>query len=153
MTMKHLHLVGAPLLVILLGSAVALTGCQTSGQGWRGQRPKLYPNEHYRRVGVEAAEMDISNCLYRAEHGAPRDSQAKDTAINTVGGAAGGAALGAIGGAIAGSPGTGAAAGAAVGAAAGLGKSAYDASKPAENFKGYTEACLRERGYEVIGWQ
>ena len=37
--------------------------------------------------------------------------------------------------------------------AAGLGKTAYDTSKPQEAFKGYTEACLRERGYDVIGWE
>jgi hypothetical protein len=140
------------LFTALLSGAVGLAGCANNPRGWRNQQPQLYPNEHYRNVGVEAAEMDVANCMYRAEHGAPQESQAKKTAVNTVGGAAGGAALGAIGGAIAGSAGTGAAAGAAVGAAAGLGKSAYDASKPQESFKGYTEACLRERGYEVIGW-
>lgn len=137
----------------LLAASLGLGACQTSGRGWRNQKPVLYPNQHYQSVGVEAAEMDIANCMYRADQGAPQDSVAKNTAINTVGGAAAGAALGAIGGAIAGSPGTGAAAGAAVGGAAGLGKSAYDASKPQETYKGYVEACLRERGYEVIGWK
>ena len=35
----------------------------------------------------------------------------------------------------------------------GIGKTIYDKSKPAEGYKGYVEACLRERGYDVIGWQ
>jgi hypothetical protein len=134
-------------------AALAVAGCQTSGRGWRNQQPVLYPNDHYRSVGAETAQMDVAACMTRAENEAPKDNVAKGAAINTVGGAAVGAAAGAIGGAIAGSPGTGAAAGAAVGTAAGLGKTAYDTSKPQETFKGFTEACLRERGYEVIGWK
>jgi len=115
--------------------------------------PQLYPNAHYQQEGAEQARMDIDNCMYRADHGAPQDSVAKDAAVNTLGGAAAGAALGAIGGAIAGNAGTGAAAGAATGAAVGVGKTVYDTSKPAETYKGYVEACLRERGYDVIGWR
>jgi len=151
--MSRNHRLGASIPISLLLAALALTACQTSGRGWRNQKPVLYPNEHYRQVGVEAAEMDIANCQYRAEQGAPRESQAKDAAVNTLGGAAAGAALGAIGGAIAGNAGTGAAAGAAVGGTVGVGKTVYDASKPSETYKGYVEACLRERGYDVIGWK
>ena len=147
------RLAAAALLAGLALIGLALAGCETSGRGWRNQQPVLYPNDHYRSVGSETAQMDVSNCMARAENEAPKDNVAKDAAINTVGGAAAGAAVGAIGGAIAGSPGTGAAAGAAVGTAAGLGKTAYDTSKPQETFKGFTEACLRERGYEVIGWK
>ena len=91
--------------------------------------------------------------MARADVGAPQRNTVRDGAVNTAGGALGGAALGAIGGAIAGNAGTGAAAGAAVGGAAGLGKTAYDARKPAEGFQGYVEACLRDKGYEVISWQ
>ncbi len=136
----------------LLAFALGCASDGSSGRGWRNQKPQLYPNEHTRHVGVEAAEMDVAECMYQADHRAPTESVAKDAAINTLGGAAGGAALGAIGGAIAGSAGTGAAAGAAVGAAAGVGKTIYDTSKPQESYKGWTEACLREKGYEVIGW-
>ncbi len=136
--------------VFALACASAGSG---QGQGWRGQRPQLYPNAHYQRVGVEAAQSDINDCLYRADQAAPQDSVAKDAAVNTLGGAAAGAALGAIGGAIAGDAGKGAAAGAAIGGTAGAGKTIYDTSKPQETYKGYVEACLRDRGYEVIGWQ
>jgi hypothetical protein len=146
------------LLVSLTALALAAgVGCQTSGggsgRGWRNQRPQLYPNAHYQQVGPEQAQMDISNCMYRADYGAPQDNRVAEGAVNTLGGAAAGAALGAIGGAIAGDAGTGAAAGAAVGGATGLGKTVYDASKPDESYRGYVEACLRERGYDVIGWR
>lgn len=136
----------------LVGLAL-LCACASSGRGWQNRRPQLYPNAHYQQVGVETAEMDVAYCMARADQGAPQSSTAKDAAVNTVGGAAGGAALGAIGGAIAGNAGTGAAAGAAVGAAAGVGKTIYDSRKPSETYEGYVNACLREKGYEVIGWQ
>lgn len=138
----------------LIALAIATAACaSSSGRGWQNRQPLLYPNQHYEDVGAETAEMDVAQCMARADSGAPQESQAKDAAINTVGGAAGGAALGAIGGAIAGNAGTGAAAGAAVGATAGAGKTVYDARKPSETYQGYVEACLRERGYDVIGWK
>jgi hypothetical protein len=141
------------LLALCIGPLACASGGNTGGRGWRNQLPQLYPNAHYQRIGAEQARMDIDNCMYRADQGAPRESVAKDAAINTLGGAAAGAALGAIGGAIAGKPGTGAAIGAATGGTLGAGKTVYDKSKPAETYKGYVEACLRERGYDVIGWQ
>ena len=140
-------------LALILGPLACASGGGSSGRGWRNQMPQLYPNTHYQKVGTERARMDIDNCMYRADQGAPQGSVAKDAAVNTLGGAAAGAALGAIGGAITGSPGTGAAVGAATGATLGVGKTIYDKSKPAETYKGYVEACLRERGYDVIGWQ
>jgi outer membrane lipoprotein SlyB len=97
--------------------------------------------------------MDIAGCEYRAEHGVPRDSAAADTAKKTLLGGAGGAAIGAVAGAITGNAGTGAAIGAATGATAGLLKGAYDSTKPDETWQGYVEACLRDKGYEVIGWK
>ena len=153
--MTHLRhpLVSLILLVSLAAFGCASGGGAGQGRGWRNQRPQLYPNAHYSRVGVEQAQMDINDCMYRADHGAPQDSVAKDAAINTLGGAAAGAALGAIGGAIAGNAGTGAAAGAALGGTVGAGKTVVDSSKPQESYQGYVNACLRERGYEVIGWR
>lgn len=157
--MKNAHRASAKgLLAFSLSALLVLAGvgCASSGsggRGWQGKRPQLYPNEHYREVGPETAQYDVSDCMARADYGAPQRSTAKDGAVNTLGGAAGGAALGAIAGAIAGNAGTGAAAGAAVGGAAGLGKTAYDSSKPAEGYQGYVEACLRDKGYEVVSWQ
>ncbi|MFP6565148.1 MAG: glycine zipper family protein, partial [Myxococcota bacterium] len=79
--------------------------------------------------------------------------QAKDAAVNTLGGAAGGAALGAITGAILGNAGAGAAAGAALGGTVGLGKTVYDAGKPTQAYKGYVNICLENKGYQIVDWQ
>lgn len=149
---KGRSVVFSSLLVCAVASG-GLFGCKTSGEGWRNQRPVLYPNQHYKTVGAEAAQGDIAECLYVAQHGPTQRSQAKDAAVNTLGGAAAGAALGAIGGAIAGNAGTGAAAGAAVGGTIGVGKTIYDAGKPTPAFKGYVDACLRDKGYEIVDWQ
>jgi hypothetical protein len=45
-----------------------------------------------------------------------------------------------------------AAAGAAAGAAVGLIRGGVRASEPSSVFKGYVNRCLRERGYDVVGW-
>jgi len=151
--MKKNHFVSIVALIALAIASLGLGGCATSGEGWRNQKPVLYPNEHYKQVGAQAAQGDIAECLYVAEHGPTQRSQAKDAAVNTLGGAAAGAALGAIGGAIAGNAGTGAAAGAAVGGTLGVGKTIYDAGKPTTAYKGYVDACLRDKGYEIVDWQ
>ena len=151
--MKQTHVVSIACLTALAMISPGLAGCATSGEGWRNQKPVLYPNAHYKEVGAQKAQGDIAECLYVAEHGPTQRSQAKDAAVNTLGGAAAGAALGAIGGAIAGNAGTGAAAGAALGGTIGVGKTLYDAGKPTPAFKGYVDACLREKGYEVVDWQ
>jgi len=52
-----------------------------------------------------------------------------------------------------GRPGTGAAVGAASGAAGGLVRGALKARDPDPVFKRFVERCLRERGYDVVGWR
>lgn len=151
--MKKNHSIAIVVCVAFALAFLSSTGCQTSGDGWRNQKPVLYPNEHYKKVGPQAAQGDIAQCLYVAEHGPTQRSQAKDAAVNTLGGAAGGAALGAISGAIMGNAGTGAAAGAALGGAIGLGKTIYDAGKPTPVFKGYVDTCLQNMGYQIVAWQ
>lgn len=141
-----------PLAVFFL-LATGLAGCQTSGDGWRHQKPVLYPNNHYKDVGPQKAQGDIAECMYVAQQGPTQRNQAKDAAVNTLGGAAGGAALGAISGAILGNAGMGAAAGAAVGGTVGLGKTIYDAGKPTQAYKGYVNICLENKGYQIVDWQ
>jgi len=145
------------LLVLLLATAVGSWGCagprgSAQGGGWKSD-VVLYPNDHYREVGVEAAEMDIATCKVMADRQVGNTSTAGTVAKNTVGGAAIGAALGAVGGAILGSPGTGAAVGAAVGGTGGLAKGTMDSRKNDPTYKGYVEACLRDKGYQPIGWK
>lgn len=132
-----------------------LSGCAAQ------QRPVLYPNEQMQRVGGEIAERDIDDCLGRAQEyvsaGGRRGEVAGNTAVSTGAGAAVGAAGGAAGGAVVGHAGRGAAAGGAFGAAAGLMHGllhgASRSSGPSPVYKKFVNQCLRERGYQPIGWQ
>jgi hypothetical protein len=99
-------------------------------------------------------EAEIAECRRLAEQaGAQEGSTAGTTARRTAEGAAVGAATGAIGGAIAGSVGEGAAIGAATGATVNLIRNLFNEPAPNPAYRGYVERCLRDRGYDVVGWQ
>jgi hypothetical protein len=119
------------------------------------KRPVLYPNEQLNRVGAAAADRDIDACQQRAQDYAasPAGAKAREAAKGTAVGAAGGAAVGAVGGAITGNAGQGAAVGAATGATAGLLHSLWRSSEPDPVYISFVERCLREQGYEPIGWR
>jgi hypothetical protein len=134
-------------LPVLLGLASVLGGCA-------GPSPVLYPNSHYQAVGEATAERDIADCRRVADQaGADRGTGRGEAAAGdaVAGGAVGGAA-GAAGGAIAGAAGTGAAIGAASGAAAGLVRSLFRSDGPSQAYRNVVDRCLRERGYEPVGW-
>jgi hypothetical protein len=138
--------VGKMTLVI---GALALAGCASA------PRPILYPNAHLSAVGQGQADVDIAECRRMAEAagasaGAGQGERAAQGA--GVGGAIGGA-TGAVGGAILGRPGTGAALGAATGATAGFMRSLFRGSQPSQAYRGFVDRCLRERGYEPVGWE
>ena len=135
------------LLASLLGTIVAVTGCSAPN-------PVLYPNARLKEVGQAEANRDIVAYGELAEAGGANPAAgnagraARDTAI---GGAAGGA-TGAVGGAILGNAGRGAAFGAATGATAGLVRSIFSRPQPSGAYKNFVDRCLRERGYEPVGW-
>jgi hypothetical protein len=132
---------------LALGLASGLLGCS-------GPAPVLYPNSHYQTMGQSAAERDIADCRRVADQaGANRGSGRGEAAAGgaVAGGAIGGAA-GAAGGAVAGAAGTGAAIGAASGAAAGLVRSLFRTDGPSQAYRNVVDRCLRERGYEPVGW-
>jgi hypothetical protein len=135
-----------PLKVCVLFCLLLLFACSA-------KRPVLYPNYYLREVGDEAAQYDIDSCIHLAnEYGASSSSSGK-VAKNTAGGAAVGAAGGAATGAVLGSAGRGAAAGAAGGAAIGLTRGLLRSREPEPVFRRFVEKCLREKGYEPIGWR
>jgi hypothetical protein len=119
-----------------------------------GPSPVLYPNSHYQAVGQSTAERDIADCRRVADQaGANRGTgQGEAAAGGAVAGGAVGGAAGAAGGAIAGAPGTGAAIGAASGAAAGVVRSLFRSDGPSQAYRNVVDRCLRERGYEPVGW-
>lgn len=119
------------------------------------QSPVLYPNAKLKEAGKAQADAEISACRsladdYVSSGGATAKEIGKDTAAGGVGGAAVGAVAGAVSG---GGAGRGAAIGAATGATAGAVHGTYKSSGPSHVYKNFVDRCLRERGYEVIGWQ
>ena len=133
-------------LVAAVVTALALLACAP-------KRPVLYPNEHLREVGTEAANRDVDECLALAAAGGYQAPPGKEVARSTAGGAAGGAAVGAAVGAVLGNAGRGAAAGAAGGATRGVLRGGRAARNPDPIQKRYVEECLAERGYKPIGWR
>jgi hypothetical protein len=122
--------------------------------GCAGPAPVLYPNSHYQAVGQANAERDIANCRRVADRAGAEGGtgQGEAAAGGAVAGGAIGGAAGAAGGAVAGVPGTGAAIGAASGAAAGLVRSLFRSDGPSQAYRNVVDRCLRERGYEPVGW-
>jgi len=121
--------------------------------GCAQQRPVLYPSPYLKTVGQDRAEADINDCIRLAsEHGAQGDA-GEQVAKDTAEGAAVGGAVGAGVGAVLGSLGRGAAAGAAGGAAGALTRGLFRSSEPDPVLRGFVDRCLRERGYEPIGWR
>lgn len=122
-----------------------MAGCASHG-------PVLYPNAHLKGVGEEQARKDIEECDRMADAYVKSDA-GKEAAKSTVVGGAAGAVVGGAVGAVTGSLGRGSVIGAAAGAAGGLVRGISKASQPSPLHKRFVERCLRERGYDPIGWE
>jgi uncharacterized protein YcfJ len=135
-------------LPLLAAGAVMLVliGCAT-------QRPVLYPNAKYKQAGSAAAQRAIDECIELAEQSGISHDAGSKVARSGAAGAIVGGAVGAGVGAVRGNIGERAAAGAAGGAAGGAASGAIRSGDPGSVYKGFVQRCLRERGYEVIGWQ
>ena len=128
--------------------AVLLSACA-------GPKPILYPNAHLQTVGQDAAKEDIAQCRDMAEAAGakPGQNRAGQVAGSTAVGAGVGAAGGAVGGAILGAAGSGSAIGAASGATMGLLRGLFSRPKPGQGYINFVDRCLKERGYETVGWE
>jgi uncharacterized protein YcfJ len=118
-------------------------------------KPILYPNQHYKAVGQETAERDIEDCSQMAKDAGATASRGKTSQVagSKVGGGAVGSAAGAVGGAVVGHPGRGAMVGAASGATAGFLRGLFRRSPPSQAYKQFVQRCLKERGYDPVGWE
>jgi uncharacterized protein YcfJ len=123
--------------------------------GCAAPKPILYPNAHLQQVGEEVANRDIDECREMAKDAGAKPSQGKSGQVagsTTTGGAIGSAA-GAVGGAVVGHPGRGAMVGAASGATAGFLRGLFRRSPPSNTYKQFVQRCLKERGYDPMGWE
>jgi hypothetical protein len=128
-------------------------GCAT-------QRPVLYPDEQLKRVGSVTANRDIDDWMQQAESYVSADSRtvrtSEDAVTHSGTDAAVGATAGAAGGAVIGRAGTGAAAGVAGGGVAGATRGLIHGLTrkeiPSPVYKNFFTRCLRDKGYDPIGW-
>lgn len=127
--------------------------CVSTTLGCAAKRPVLYTNDRLQEVGKETAERDIDRCFELAASQGVSSSSARKAAGRAAGGSAVAAAVGAAVGAVTGNPGRGAAAGAAGGGAGGLLHALIGSRDPDPIQRRFVEECLREKGYEPIGWQ
>ncbi len=134
------------IVIVLVAIALLLPACAK-------KQPVLYPNATYNAAGPTAAQADIDDCIrLAADHGHATDA-GKNVAKSTAAGAAVGAAVGGAVGLVTGNPGRGLAAGAAGGGAGGLTRGAMKSGDPDEIERRFVEQCLRDKGYQVIGWK
>lgn len=111
-------------------------------------KPKLYPNEKLKSVGKKAAQKDIDRCIADAD-AYLESSKGKQIAKGAGSGAVIGGAMGAVSGLFTGNLGGGLIRGGAIGAAGG---GAVGGLSPDQVKRNYTNQCLAEQGYQVIGW-
>jgi hypothetical protein len=118
-------------------------------------KPILYPNQHYKDAGRDAADQAIEACSQMAKDAGATPSRGKtgQVAGSTAGGGAVGSAAGAVGGAVVGHAGRGAMVGAASGATAGFLRGLFRRWPPSQAYKEFVQRCLKERGYDPVGWE
>lgn len=122
-----------------------------------GPEPILKSNSQRQLYGKETAEREAAVCRLKAErtglhHGTNRSGNAgAGAALGLIGGAAVGASTGLIGGPA--GVALGAAAGGAVGGVLGLLAGTYKTLEPQQDYAAFVERCLKEKGYETVGWQ
>ncbi len=133
-----------PLLPLV--SALLLSACASN-------QPVLYTSPAGADPNAGAAA--VAECSRLAEQAGASNygGQVGQTATDTARNAAAGAAAGAVGGAIAGNVAQGAGIGAAGAAAATLVQRIFAPPAPNSAYRAYVERCLRDKGYETVGWK
>jgi uncharacterized protein YcfJ len=127
--------------------AAGISGCASTPE------PKLYPNNHLKQVGSRAALRDISECKQLALTSGVNEHKDGEVGRKAAGGAAIGGATGGAYGLVRGNAAKRGLGGAAAGAAAGTVHGTMQSSETSPVFKNFVNRCLRNRGYDVIGWQ
>ncbi len=139
------HNIISVLIILAFAAVFFIYGCST-------RAPVLYPNAHMKSAGEEKVVGDIDECRNSADAYVKSDA-GKDAVKRTAKGGAGGAVIGGVAGAVSGDLARGAGVGAATGAASGLVYSLFKGMEPSPVYKSFVEKCLREKGYDVIGWE
>jgi outer membrane lipoprotein SlyB len=123
--------------------------------GCAAPKPILYPNAHSQQVGKEVADRDIDECREMAKDAGATASQGKSGQVAGSTTAGGRDRICSRGSGWCGgwSPGRGAMVGAASGATAGFLRGLFRRSPPSNTYKQFVQRCLKERGYDPVGWE
>ncbi len=145
------HRPAAVLLAAL--AAAALAGCATPAGQQGGPHPVFYPNARFNQVGAGQAQADAADCIGRAQAAGISPTPPSQAGAGAVRGGAVGATAGAVGALIGGrSVADNALRGAAVGGATGAVAGSFRGPQVNPLLRNFVDRCLRERGYDVIGW-
>ena len=143
-----------PATAVFLGAAL-LSACAATGPSSPSARPAFYPNATFNRVGNAQAQADADLCMGNAR-AAGLTPEEKDNAVErgAAKGAAVGGVVGAVGALVRGHPARALEAGvggAVVGGSAGAVAGSFH-EKPSSVFRNFVQRCLKDKGYDVIGW-
>ena len=139
-------------IMILASCALLCSGC-TSVSATRS--PQFYPNEHYRKAGVEQAHHDTRYCMSLADQYVVEPDHFADGAKSTAKASVAGAAAGAVTGAIlnSGAVGRYTAAGAASAAIFAILGELYKSGEKSPSWERFVEKCLFDKGYNIYDWR
>jgi outer membrane lipoprotein SlyB len=137
--LKRSHLLFVALIVVFFAA------CST-------ERPIVYPNTHLEKVGHETYELDYQACLELSAQHVEGAGAGSEIAQKTAKGAVIGGASGAARGAVRGDAGATAGANAAGRAVSGFLNGVFSSGGPDPAVKRFVERCMRDKGYDVIGW-
>ena len=135
----------------IIGS-VALLAFLVSSCASGPKRPVFYPNDKYKVAGVEGAKHDVDECIHMSIDAGVETEKGKEMAQETAKEGARGAIIGGAIGLVTGDVKRSAAIGAAGGAAAGLTHKAFSRDLDPVQQR-FVERCLRDKGYDPIGWK
>ena len=117
------------------------------------KRPVLYPNNYLKEIGQSKANLEIDDCIRLATEYQAGGDRAKEIAKDTGKAGVVGAATGAVIGVITGDIGRVAAIGGAGAATATMGSGIMRSDEPDPVFKQFVDQCLREKGFQPLGWR
>lgn len=149
----HLQLVRRAKSAVRLASLLLVVNLMACA----GPEPILRSNSQLLFYGKEMGQETVAACETKAERAGLRHgtNRSKNAAGGTIIGIIGGAAVGASTGLVGGPAGVaiGAGAGAALGGIIGFAAGTYKPLEPDRGYREFVERCLKEKGYEVSGWQ
>lgn len=154
--MQHRKVLQSSAWPLSLALFTMLAGCAWTGPNSPSAKVVLYPNATLSRVGEAQARAEVDGCMARAAQAGLTPEQKNNAVARRAGeGAATAGVASAVGALITGRSSDvlrAGAAGAVVGGSAGAVSGAFYNDKANPVYRQFVQRCLREKGFDVIGW-